>query len=211
MKQQENCMTSSFQNKIGCIVMASGMSRRFGENKLLTEYAGKSFIERALEATDLLEFAHRVVVTRTEEVAELCNKLGVDVILHNEPGRNDMVRLGMERMTDMDGVLFCPCDQPLLEQKSVKSLVDTFIQEIQNENCTGDTIVRLSYHGEQGAPVIFGKAYHHQMENLPEKKGGSYILKQHPEKIRFVEAGKREELFDVDTPEDFAYLMKILK
>ena len=35
---------------IGCIVMAAGMSSRFGGNKLAQEWQGKSLIRHALEA-----------------------------------------------------------------------------------------------------------------------------------------------------------------
>lgn len=36
--------------KIGCVVMAAGNARRFGENKLAAQLRGRSLILRALEA-----------------------------------------------------------------------------------------------------------------------------------------------------------------
>lgn len=203
MRQPENCMNSTSQIKVGCVLMASGLSCRFGQNKLLAVYDGDRFIDRALAVTDLPAFVSRIVVTRTKEVADLCRQISVDVILHEEPGRNNMVRLGMERMMDMDCVLFCPCDQPLLESSSVQALIDAFSKD--------DDIVRLSFDDRQGAPVLFGKAYFQELCQLPEKKGGGYVMMQHPEKVRLVQAGKAGELFDVDTPEDYAQLLKIEK
>ena len=34
--------------KTGAVIMASGFSRRMGENKLLLEYEGKTFIENTV-------------------------------------------------------------------------------------------------------------------------------------------------------------------
>ena len=38
------------QLRIGCVVMAAGNARRFGENKLAAVFQGKSLLQRALEA-----------------------------------------------------------------------------------------------------------------------------------------------------------------
>ena len=43
--------------RIGCVVMAAGDARRFGENKLAIELGGKTLIRRALEAVPAEEFA----------------------------------------------------------------------------------------------------------------------------------------------------------
>ena len=38
------------QLRIGCVVMAAGNARRFGENKLAVQVQGKTLFRRALEA-----------------------------------------------------------------------------------------------------------------------------------------------------------------
>ena len=68
--------------QIGCVIMASGLGKRFGGNKLMADFHGKPMIQRALDATDGL-FARRVVVTRHEQVAALCRAQHVDVVLHD--------------------------------------------------------------------------------------------------------------------------------
>ena len=49
---------------IGCIVMAAGMSSRFGGNKLAQEWQGKSLIRHALEAVPTDRLSAVVVVTQ---------------------------------------------------------------------------------------------------------------------------------------------------
>lgn len=108
--------------KHGCIVMASGAGVRFGGNKLMAELCGEPLVGHVVRATDSL-FDRRVVVTRHADVAALCETLGAQVILHDEPGRNDTVRLGMEAMDGCATVTFVQGDQPLIRPASIAALL----------------------------------------------------------------------------------------
>lgn len=108
--------------KHGCIVMASGVGARFGGNKLMAELCGAPLVGHLVRATDDL-FSRRVVVTRHADVAALCETLGAQVILHDEPCRNDTVRLGMEAMDGCDTVTFVQGDQPLIRLASIAALL----------------------------------------------------------------------------------------
>lgn len=108
--------------KHGCIVMASGVGARFGGNKLMAELCGAPLVGHVVRATDGL-FSRRVVVTRHADVAALRETLGVQVILHDEPCRNDTVRLGMEAMDGCDTVTFVQGDQPLIRPASIAALL----------------------------------------------------------------------------------------
>lgn len=108
--------------KHGCIVMASGVGARFGGNKLMAELCGAPLVGHVVRATDGL-FSRRVVVTRHADVAALCETLGAQVILHDEPCRNDTVRLGMEAMNGCDTVTFIQGDQPLIRPASIVALL----------------------------------------------------------------------------------------
>lgn len=108
--------------KHGCIVMASGAGVRFEGNKLMAELCGEPLVGHVVRATDGL-FDRRVVVTRHVDVAALCETLGAQVVLHDEPGRNDTVRLGMEAMDRCDTVTFVQGDQPLIRPASIAALL----------------------------------------------------------------------------------------
>ena len=82
---------------LGCVVMASGLGRRFGGNKLLAELGGKPLIRWVLDVTEGL-FARRVVVTRHPEIEALCRRQGVEALLHGLPWRSGTVRLGLEAL-----------------------------------------------------------------------------------------------------------------
>ena len=188
------------KKNIGCVIMASGQSKRFGSNKLLAEFHGRSLMENALDLTGGNLFSKRVVVTRSEEVRDLCRKQNVDVILHDLPNRNDTVRLGVEAVKEMDGCLFCPCDQPLLQKKSLQRMIAHFEKRERG-------IERLCYGEEQGTPILFGKEFFEELMTLPVKNGGYYLVKKYPKQVELVSAEDKLELFDIDTQEEYDWLL----
>ena len=212
-------------NNIACIIMASGLGRRFGGNKLLAEFHGKPLIEHILEQTEGL-FPRRVVVTRYREIEEICRRQGIDCVLHTLPGRNDTIRLGVEffqadrsqtisktgnpkkELFDSEkppfhpkGYLFCPADQPLLTKGTLKKIAAEFSQHHK----PGD-IFRLSYGEMAGAPVLFDAVYAEELTKLPEKNGGSYLIRKYPCQVISITAASAAELMDVDTAEDLEQL-----
>ena len=114
---------------IGCVIMASGLGKRFGSNKLMAELWGKPMIARILNATEGL-FERRIVVTRHADVHAYCAAHGLECILHDLPHRSDTIRLGLEAMGDApQGCMFCPGDQPLLSKESILALLEAFRQD----------------------------------------------------------------------------------
>ena len=134
--------------KHGCIVMASGAGVRFGGNKLMAELCGEPLVGHVVRATDGL-FNRRVVVTRHVDVAALCETLGAQVILHDEPGRNDTVRLGMEAMDGCDTVTFVQGDQPLIRPASIAALLRA--AERDAAGAVGRDYGEAMRHGASGA------------------------------------------------------------
>ena len=179
--------------KLGCVIMASGLGKRFGSNKLMADFHGEPLIQRALRATDGL-FAKRVVVTRHESVAALCRELGADVVLHDLPHRSDTVRLGLEALGDLDACMFLPGDQPLLRRETVAMLL-----EIRKEN--PDRIIRPAYEDSEGSPVLFPAWAFPELKTLPEGKGGGVVIKNHPHEVYRASVFDPFELADADTPE----------
>ncbi len=206
--------------KLGCVIMASGLGKRFGGNKLMAELKGKPLIQYALDATEGI-FERRVVVTRHKEVEELCRRQGVPVVFHSLPYRSDTVRLGLESLgagTDagksgteaeikiappaengLEGCMFCPGDQPMLGRETVASLA---LCAASGKN----TIWRAAWNGQEGSPVLFPAWVFPELLALPEGKGGGFAAGKHRELVRTVSARSQWELKDVDCLEDLELL-----
>ena len=82
-------------NNLSCIIMASGMSKRFGHNKLTADFNGKTLIENAISESRFVNFKDRIVVTRHNDVADICRHENIHFIKHDMPYRNDMIRIGV--------------------------------------------------------------------------------------------------------------------
>lgn len=185
---------------IGCVIMASGLGKRFGGNKLMADFHGEPLICPILDSTEGV-FAWRVVVTRSEEVSSLCAERGIQVILHSLPHRSDTVRLGLEAMPGIDRCMFATADQPLLRKETISALTLASAND-------QDSIWRTVCNGTPGSPVIFPKWTFPELRNLPQGKGGGVVIKKYPEHLRTVSVRDMYELKDVDNPEDLVELLK---
>ena len=187
---------------MGCVIMASGLGKRFGGNKLMAEFGGQPMIARILAATDD-SFDRRVVVTRHEAVAVYCRARNVEVVRHNLPNRNDTVRLGLEAVGEVDGCLFCPGDQPLLKKETIEALNNGWKRK-------SDCIWRPSFEDQPGAPILFPKWAFSELLTLPEGKGGGFLARKYPERVRLHPVRDPYELMDVDTQETLRELSDFL-
>lgn len=202
---------------IGCVIMASGLGKRFGspsgQNKLLTPLQGKPLIEHVLDTTSQVPSLHRIVVTRHEEVAALCSSKQIPVLVHDLPGRNDTVRLGLQALLEttpnLSGCMFVPGDQPLLRRESIETMMLSYFHMLKDQSqLTRDSfqmtapILRLHYGEQAGAPILFDQYYFPELLHLPEGKGGSVLTKKYPEQVHLIPAREAYELYDIDTPED---------
>lgn len=144
----------------------------------MAELCDVPLVGHVVRATDGL-FSRRVVVTRHADVAALCETLGAQVILHDEPCRNDTVRLGMEAMDGCDTVTFVQGDQPLIRPASIVALLRAAerdaagrgVADVAESDVAGAVkhdavgcnaaegsvahIWRASFDGVPGAPVLF--------------------------------------------------------
>lgn len=181
--------------RLGCVVMAAGNARRFGENKLTARLEGESLIRLALEAVPEEQFASVAVVTQYGEVERIAREFGFLPVGNPHPdwGVSHTIRLGIEAVGDCDAILFQVADQPRLRRETVAALADFF-------RAHPGHIVGLGHGGVRGNPCIFPARFFPELLALTGDRGGSAVIRRHEEELLLYEAGA-EELADVDTPQ----------
>lgn len=186
--------------KCSAIVMASGLSRRMGKNKLLLPYRGKPIAAYTLDLVKGLDLKERILVTAYDEVAALGKERGFQVVINdeNEEGKAASIRKGLDAAEDADGYLFFVADQPLLKKETVEKMLRLFEKE--------NRIIAPVYRGRKGNPVLFPAGFKEELSGLTGDEGGSKIVKR--ESYLPLEIDNPRELEDIDTVESYERLKR---
>lgn len=185
---------------LGCVVMAAGNARRFGENKLAAELRGRSLILRALEAVPPEKFAKVVVVTQYPEIMRLAKEFHFAALHNDHPeyGISHTIELGLTELRDCEGAMFLVSDQPLLRRESVAALADLWQSRPEG-------IAALAHGGVRGNPCVFPARFYPELLALTEDTGGNAVIRRHEDALTLLEVDAGE-LCDVDTAEAMAEL-----
>ncbi len=185
---------------LGCLVMAAGSASRFGSNKLTAVIGGRSLIARALDAIPQDLFSCVTVVSGYESVLALARTRGFSAVVNDRPaeGVSRTIRLGTAQMLHCSGILYMVADQPFLQQETVRRIAARWRAE---PGC----IAAAAADGRRGNPCLFPARFFPELLALTGDRGGSAVIRAHPEALRLVETDARE-LADCDTPQAFGQL-----
>lgn len=189
-----------YKLRIGCVVLAAGNARRFGENKLAAQLQGRSLILRTLEAVPTESFHRVVVVTQYPEIMRLAKEFHFAALhnAHPDYGISHTIQLGLTELRDCDGVLFLVSDQPLLRRESVADLVALW-------RTRPEGIAALGHNGVRGNPCLFPARLFPELLQLAEDTGGNAVIRRHEDCLTLLEVDGAE-LYDVDTAAALAKL-----
>ena len=189
--------------EIGCIIMASGLSERYGRNKLLEKPDRREIILHtagSLAAAGL----RPLIVTRSVEVKALADREGIACVLHDGPKKSDTIHTGLEQLDpELEGYLFMPGDQPLVRPESLRKMTEQFLRR-------PDRAVRLGFGEIAGSPVLFPGACREKLMAYTGDRGGMEVIKKGQIPCDTVQAGYEWELWDVDTPEKMEKVREVL-
>lgn len=157
---------------MACIVLASGLSRRFGEDdKLLAELKGQALLAYCLDTAQQTGFsAYFVVTPKSDPRADLARKAGFEIIDNENPesGMGHSLALGAQQVIKdgYDSACILLGDMPFITAKYLKRLKASFpgqdavFSESDHRNqppaiFKGQALIRLSQlKGDQGASAL---------------------------------------------------------
>ena len=179
---------------IGCIIMASGLSARYGKNKLLEKLDGREVILHTAGSLAAAGF-EPVAAVRSPEVKALLDREGIRCVLHHGERKSDTIHAGLLSLEPgAAGYLFIPGDQPLVRPASLRRMAEQFFR-------APERVVRLGFGDTAGSPVLFPAGCREALMAYEGDRGGLAVLKKENIPWDCVQAEAPWELWDVDTPE----------
>ena len=187
---------------IAGVVLAAGLARRMGRQKLLLSLEGKPVVRWAVERL-LPHVEDLVVVTGHDDstVRHALSGLAVRFAVNPRPeaGQASSIAVGVEALPPRArAVLVALGDQPKTPDPVVPALLAAFAR-------SGKPIVVPVFQGVQGTPVIFAREVFRELSELTGDAGARSVVQARPERVERVTFDLPMPP-DVDTPEDYAKL-----
>jgi molybdenum cofactor cytidylyltransferase len=192
---------------IPAVILAAGRSTRMGKPKALLPIArdGSTFVRQI--ATVLLEggAAGIFVVGRPDDepLQREVQAIGLAVrYVENanaDRGQLSSLIAGLNAADrpGIAGMLVSPVDAPLVRTETVRALIGAF------ESGRG-VIVRATYRGRHGHPVIFGRRVFDDLRHADPTIGAKVVLRAHQQEVLDLDVDDPGVVDDIDRPEDYA-------
>jgi len=203
---------------IHAIILAAGLSRRMGQQKLLLPWAGRTLIGQvagqvAAGGVDRIVAVVRggdAPAGRGADVSEALAGLGVErlEIVANTDADADMlssIRCGLRALPgDCEGFLVALGDQPTI----TAVLIDRMIAAFRKSNPAGSRaagrgIVVPAHQHRRGHPILFASRYRPEVLTGLDGVGLRGLLAAHAEDVLELPEAGPAILTDLDWPEDY--------
>ncbi len=189
--------------RIAAVILAAGGSARFGTPKQLLTHYGETLVQRAARIAIEAGLDPVIVVlgayaSSIEMFLSGFDRLTIVTNADWQTGQASSLRAGINQALEMDSdaALILLADQPLVDETSIKAIVDAFNRE--------NAAVASTYSGVLGAPALFPKRYFASLRELDGDHGAGAWLRANRDKVTTVRMD--EAALDIDTPDDLKHL-----
>ncbi len=198
----------SAASTVAGIVLAAGMSKRFGSNKLLAPWRGKALVRWPVEAAlgsrlgrvvVVLGYGHEPV---RAALADLLAGDRLEAVVNTafRRGQSGSVIAGLDAVReDASAAMFLMGDQPLLNAELIDDLISAFTGR-------GKDICHPSCNGTRRTPAIFGRRFFPDILALTGDTGARAVIDANPDAAHAVEYTQEQAFLDVDRQEDLPHL-----
>ncbi|EDY82538.1 hypothetical protein VDG1235_2161 [Verrucomicrobiia bacterium DG1235] len=191
-------MSDGFSD-LSAVILAAGMSRRFGKrNKLLDTMGGEFLVSRSVRPFLGLGLREIVVVLghEAERVKTALSGLPVRFVVNPnfEEGMGSSLAFGVSALVDkeLEGCLISLGDLGELREAETRKVCEAFYEE------KGERIVVPCFEGQRGHPVCFPRSCFEGLGQLKGDKGAKGIIEENVG-ARFLEVEHAGCILDRDT------------
>lgn len=178
------------------LLLAAGKSRRFGSQKLLTEYQGLPIVLHSARALSNCDRVIAIINDKDIELQKTLDAEGIETLINPEAnlGMGHSIAFGVKASQQSDGWCILPADMPKASTSTVEQVYEALVN--------GAAIAAPCYLDQRGHPVGFSKHYSDELQILDSDIGARTILQQHPEDLLCIDTNDNGILLDIDTKED---------
>jgi molybdenum cofactor cytidylyltransferase len=195
--------------RIAALLLAAGKSSRMGTNKMLEQIDGRPMVART--AQRLLSSRARPIVAvlgnEADAVDAALGRLPIERVVNPDYAEGLATSLikGLGALpTDIDGVIVCLGDMPLITGRELDRLIGAF------NPLEGRAIVVPTRRGKRGNPVLWSRQFFAEMMALSGDRGARQLIDEHADLVAEIEMDTDSVLTDIDTPEALAELRRRL-
>lgn len=196
-------MSAKPELRIAAVILAAGGSARFGTPKQLLAHHGENLVQRAARIATQAGLDPVIVVLGAFASSIELFLSGFDrlTIVTNDDwqtGQASSLRAGIKQAMslDSDAALILLADQPLIDETSIKRILDAFNLEHK--------VVASNYSGVLGAPALFGREFFPALLELDGDHGAGAWLRENRDAVTTLNMD--EAALDIDTPDDLKHL-----
>jgi molybdenum cofactor cytidylyltransferase len=169
---------------------------------LLPWAEGRTFIEHIVHQLFRERIDPITVVTGhyARVVKNLLKPLDVDIVHNKAYKAGEMLsslKAGLAALpSHLASALVVLGDQPRIQQKTIYQLLTAYASGQQD-------ILVPSYEMQRGHPILLGRRYWGEVQNLAPDASLRDLLNAHADRIAYVNVDNDSVLRDVDTPQDY--------
>lgn len=182
------------------ILLAAGLSKRMGKQKLLLPFGGSTVIETVIDnmakagltpiCAVFSEEVDRAVTSRPDFLTSRINPAP-------ERGQSSSLAIGLDMIPKGEDFCIMLGDLPLATPEGMASLLERF--KAREKGCTALAPAR---NGVPGHPFFYEAVWRERFRDAEGDMGGREVLKRWINELAKVESGEGH-FKDIDTPQDY--------